>query len=233
MAETEAQRILVITAHPDDSEFMCGGSVAKWAAEGREVYYVVSTSGDKGSGDPEMTSERLAGIREQEQRDAAQVLGVKDIVFLGYGDGELEDTKEYRGALVKMLRTFRPDLVVTMDPYRRYFQHRDHRTTGVVTLDACYPYARDYLHYPEHALEGLEPHKVREVFIGGAEDADVFVDISDTFERKIDALRRHASQMGEGTREDFAERMKTVFSRFSSGEGSHTIEAFKRLEFRV
>lgn len=232
MADTEAQRILVITAHPDDAEFMCGGSVAKWAAEGREVSYVISTNGNKGSSDPEMTSERLARIREQEQRDAAQVLGVREVVFLGYGDGELEDTKEYRGQLVKMIRTYRPDLVVTMDPYRRYFQHRDHRTTGVVTLDACYPYARDYLHYPEHTKEGLEPHKVGEVYIGGAEDADVFVDISETFERKIDALRCHVSQMGQNSREEFTERMKNVFSRFSAGQTSHTVEAFKRIEFR-
>ncbi|MBI4497125.1 MAG: PIG-L family deacetylase [Chloroflexi bacterium] len=228
MAETDAQRILVVTAHPDDSEFMCGGSVATWVAEGREVFYVISTNGNKGSNDPEMTSDRLVIIREQEQREAARVLGVKEVVFLGYGDGELEDTKEYRGQIVKMIRTFQPDRVVTMDPYRRYFQHRDHRTVGLVTLDACYPYARDYLHYPEHLQEGLQPHKVAEVFIGGSEDADVFVDISETFERKIDALRCHVSQIGNGTREEFVERIKGVFSRF----GSHTVEAFKRVEFR-
>ena len=231
MPETEAHCIVVITAHPDDTEFMCGGSVAKWAAEGREVYYVVSTNGNKGSSDPEMTSERLARIREQEQRDAAQVLGVKDVVFLGYGDGELQDTMEYRGMLVKMLRTYRPDLVVTMDPYRQYFQHRDHRIAGIVTLDACYPYARDYLHYPEHMKEGLQPHKVGEVFIGGSEDADVFIDIGETFERKVDALRCHVSQMGEGTREEFIERMRNAFARNSGGQGSHTVEAFRRVRF--
>lgn len=196
MANTK-MRVLVMSAHPDDSEFGCGGTIAKWVAEGREVIYIVCTNGDKGSSDPEMTSERLAVIREQEQREAAQTLGVSEIVFLGHPDGELEDNRTFREELVRYIRKYRPEIVMAPDPYRRPFQHRDHRITGIVTMDALFPFARDHLHFPDHKAAGLSPHKVRELYLWGSDAPDVFIDISATFEKKIAALRCHVSQVGQ------------------------------------
>lgn len=231
----EPQKVMVIVAHPDDAEFGCGGTVAKWAKEGKEIIYVICTNGDKGSSDPEMTSERLAAIREKEQRDAARTLGVKECIFLGYPDGGLEDTYELRGKLVRLLRIYRPDTVVTMDPHRRYWQHRDHRVAATVALDAVFPYSRDYLHYPEHRAEGLTPHRVGEVYITGSENPDTFVDISETFDQKIDALRCHVSQVGNSSREEFVERMRQMAARFAQNQEGETPplrEAFHRIEYR-
>jgi len=204
MAEAEneapgawAQRIMVVMAHPDDAEFSSGGTLAKWAQAGKEIEYVLFTRGDKGTSDPEMTSERLAQIREQEQRAAAAVLGVKDVHFLGWPDGGVEDSWEGRGQVVRHLRRFKPDIVVTMDPQRRYRQHRDHRNAGAMALDASFPYARDHLFYPEHKDEGLETHQVGEVFVAGAEEPDTFIDIGETLETKLAALAEHRSQLGE------------------------------------
>jgi LmbE family N-acetylglucosaminyl deacetylase len=193
--ETPARAMLVIP-HPDDGESGCAGTIAKWVKEGCKVLYVVSTNGDKGSSDPEMTSERLAAIREEEQRKAAAVLGIDDIVFLGYGDGELEDTKEYRGQIVHEIRRFQPDVILAMDPYRLQFHsHRDHRISGQVALDACYPFARDGLHYPEHLSEGLETYKVGDVLLWGTENPDIAVDIAGTIDVKLNALAAHESQL--------------------------------------
>ncbi|MBI2888009.1 MAG: PIG-L family deacetylase [Chloroflexi bacterium] len=241
MAEEEApgawaSKVMVVMAHPDDPEFSCGGTIGKWAREGKEILYVLFTRGDKGTSDPEMTSERLAQIREQEQRAAARTLGVKDVIFLGHPDGGVEDTPEGRGQVVRLLRMHRPDIVVTMDPHRRYWQHRDHRNAATMALDACYPYVRDHLFYPEHKAEGLEPHKVGEVFIAGAEEADTFIDISDSFERKIDALLCHKSQVGDGPREAFVERYRTMGRRLQvkipEGLQPGMVEAFRRIDYR-
>ncbi|MBI3454803.1 MAG: PIG-L family deacetylase [Candidatus Rokubacteria bacterium] len=194
----EVRRILVIVAHPDDAEFGCGGSVARWVEEGRDVFYCIATTGNRGSNDPAMTPERLAEIREEEQRAAARALGVKDVVFLGYPDGELEDTREARRDVVRAIRRFRPDRVVTQNPFptlNPYGGHRDHRHAGRLALDAVYPYARDRLHFSELLAEGWKPHKVREVYLMGHPDPDTFVDIAATMERKLAALRCHASQL--------------------------------------
>ena len=153
----EVRRILVVVAHPDDAEFGCGGSVAHWVADGREVFYCVITNGNRGSDDPAMTPERLAAIREDEQRAAARALGVTDVLFLGYPDGELEDTREARRDVVRAIRRFRPDRVVNQNPFpslNPYAGHRDHRHAGRLALDAVYPYARDRLHFAELGAEG-------------------------------------------------------------------------------
>jgi LmbE family N-acetylglucosaminyl deacetylase len=190
------ERAMLVIPHPDDGESGCAGTVAKWTREGSKVLYVVSTNGDKGTSDPEMTSPRLAAIREVEQRKAADVLGVEEVVFLGYGDGELDDTREFRGRIVEQIRRFRPDVVLAMDPVKRQSHgHRDHRISGQVALDACFPYARDRLHYPEHIAGGLETFKVRSMLLWGTESPDVAVDISDTVDLKIKALAAHESQL--------------------------------------
>ena len=147
MVDTPA-RVLVVIPHPDDAEGWCGGTVAKWAKGGSEVYYVLCTDGGKGTSDPAMTSERIAAIREKEQLAAAATLGVKDVVLLRHPDGELEDTREFRKEIVRAIRRFRPDVILCPDPYRRNSSwHRDHRITGQVTADAAFPYARDYLNF--------------------------------------------------------------------------------------
>src|SRR5262245_4647283 len=158
----EYRSVLVITAHPDDAEFGCGGSMAKWAAEGRSVSLVISTNGNKGSGDREMTSDRIAAIRAVEAQNAGDALGLNAVVILGYPDGFLADTPEFQGDVVRMIRTYRPDVVVCQDPIRRlgpFAQHRDHRIAGSVALDSVFPAARDHLYYSEQVAAGLEPHK--------------------------------------------------------------------------
>ncbi|MBI4297511.1 MAG: PIG-L family deacetylase [Chloroflexi bacterium] len=229
----QPKKVLVITAHPDDSEFGAAGTVALWSSQGWEVNYVVCTNGDKGSQDPKMTPKKLAKIREKEQRCAADVLGVKEVVFLGYGDGELEESRDFLRNVVRLIRRFRPDIVVTQDPYRRNAAHRDHRITGRVVLDAIFPYARDRLHFYELLRdEGLEPHKVREVYLTGAEDPDTFIDISPTWERKIAAIKCHHSQVG-GRDEHFPQFMRQNAETLGKEKGIPLAEAFRRLEMRV
>src|SRR5262245_51801581 len=161
------ERVMVITAHPDDAEFAVGGTVAKFVKGGREVTYVLVTNGTKGSSDHAMTPERLAGIRQEEQQKAARVLGVARVEFLGYEDGEVEDTRELRLDITRQIRRWRPDLIITQSPSRAYYffgWHRDHRITGGVVLDCVYPLARDRLSFSE-LLPEYEPHTVSEVYL--------------------------------------------------------------------
>jgi LmbE family N-acetylglucosaminyl deacetylase len=193
------ERALVVTAHPDDAEFGAAGTIAKLVRDGCEVAYVIVTNGNKGSGDRTMTPERLARIREEEQRNAARVLGVERVRFLGYDDGEVEDTRDLRRDVSREIRSFRPDLVICQNPNRTYnlgASHRDHRVVGGVALDCVYPLARDHMAFPELMPE-FEPHKVREVYVMQWENPQLFVDISDVFDLKIKALACHQSQFAD------------------------------------
>jgi len=197
----EPTRVLLVAAHPDDTEFSSGGTVAEWVRQGREVCYLVCTRGDKGSADPDMLPGRLMRIREAEQRAAADVLGVKQVGFLDFRDGELAPTLELRGEIVYAIRKLRPDVVLTHDPATLYSEefinHPDHRAVGQAALDAIYPTARDRLQFPEHRAEGLEPHKVREVYLWGSLRPNHWVDITPSFDRKIQALVKHESQISD------------------------------------
>jgi LmbE family N-acetylglucosaminyl deacetylase len=189
-------RAMVIFAHPDDAEIGSGGVVGRWVAAGCEVTYVLCTNGHAGTADRSLTSAELARKRAEEQRAAADFMGVKNVVMLGYPDGELEDTRELLGDVVRAIRQYRPHTVFVHDPYRTHgFQHRDHRKAGIATTDAVYPYARDHLHFAEHMREGLEPHKVRELWYWGMDTPNVIVDVTGSIERQIAALVRHESQM--------------------------------------
>jgi len=221
-------RVMAIMPHPDDAEFGAAGTIARWVKEGKEATYVVCTNGDKGSSDPDMTSERLAIIRRREQTEAARVLGVKEVVFLDYPDGWLEDTPDFRGKLVRLIRKYQPDIVMTTDPYRKYMWHRDHRITGVVALDAIFPYARDRLSYPEHIAEGLPTHHVREIYLWGAEDPDTYVDVTNTFELKIAALTCHTSQIGARI-ETLRERIRERCEKVGQSHGCSLAETFRRI----
>ncbi len=222
--------VLVIAAHPDDAEFGAAGTVAKWVREGRRAAYLVCTSGEKGTTDLSLTPEQLIEIREEEQRAAARLLGVEEVRFLRRPDQGLEDTAEFRKLIVRMIRTFRPQIVMTSDPYRRYIWHRDHRIIGQVVLDAVFPYARDHLAYPDLIAEGLPPHKVRELYFWAAEEINHRSDITQTFDLKIAALHCHQSQMREFTRGDPAEWLRQRCREMAAGESFGLAEGFHRVE---
>ena len=195
-------QVMVITPHPDDAEFGVAGSVARWIGEGREVVYTVCTNGDRGTSDRKIKPEELSIIREKEQRNAAGILGVREVIFLGHHDQGLEDTSQFRKELVRLIRMYQPETVVTVDPYRRYFWwHRDHRVCGQVAMDAIFPYGRDHLAYPDLLEQGLEPHKVKELLLFNTEEPNYRIDITDTFDLKLAALLCHKSQVTAFTSE--------------------------------
>lgn len=224
------ERILVVSPHPDDAEFGAGGIILKWHREGNEIFLVVCTNGDKGSEDPRMTSAKLAGIRRREQEKAARVLGIKEVVFLDYPDGRLEDTFEFRGELVRLIRRFKPHFLAAPDPYRRYHTHRDHRIAGIVALDASFPYARDRLSYPELIAAGLETHKVKEAYLWRPEAPNYYVDITGTFQQKVKAILCHHSQIGSdpGAVET---RLRQRAAALGRDQGIPLAEAIYRFEF--
>ncbi len=223
-------QVMVITPHPDDAEYGAAGTVALWAREGTEVVYVVCTNGNKGSDDANTKPQELAAIREREQAAAARLLGVRETVFLRHEDQELADTPEFRKELVRLIRMYRPDTVITADPYRRYVWHRDHRITGQVTLDAIFPYARDYLSYPDLVEEGLLPHKVRVALLWGSEDSNYHVDITDTFALKLAALKCHESQVGPLSSSELEELLRRRHGLMAEGQDFELAEAFHCIE---
>ncbi|MGN6485549.1 MAG: PIG-L deacetylase family protein [Thermomicrobiales bacterium] len=201
-AEPAPKRVLLIQAHPDDAEFMCAGTVARWVQEGAEVVYCSLTSGDKGSDDPNATGPELAATREREQRAACDSLGVTQLILMGYPDAMLVPDLAMRKALTRVIRTVKPDVLMCQDPTMRYagqgyINHPDHIAAGEASLAAVFPSTRDRLTFPELLAEGLEPHKVPEVYIYGTNNADLWVDISSSIETKIAALKAHASQIGD------------------------------------
>lgn len=196
------KRILGVFAHPDDPEFFAGATFAKWATDGAEITFVVATSGDKGSADPDMTHEKLAAMREVEEQNAAKVLGVKEVVFLRYKDGELFPTLELRRDITRMIRMKKPDIVVTLDPKSWYrsngINHPDHRAIGAATLESVFPTARDRLNFIElERDEGLDVHKALTVYIAGAVEPTVTVDVTDSIEMQIKSLYEHKSQISD------------------------------------
>ena len=227
------QRILVILAHPDDPEFFCGGTIARWTLAGHQVAYCLLTCGDKGTKDRSLTSAALCSLRQEEQRSAAAILGVHDVRFLDYPDGYLVPDMNLRKEITRVIRQEQPDILVTCDPtnlYVRetYLNHPDHRAAGQATLDAVFPAARDHLYFIElWRDEQLEPHIVREVWISLPRDPDVSVDITDHWDLKLRALSEHKSQIGDQAQ--LEERMRTRHTPDSSLEKPRYEEYFKRL----
>ncbi len=231
----EQRRVLLVAAHPDDPEFSSGGTVAKWVKAGIEVIFVVATSGDKGTPDKTMTGDRLSRQREEEERAAAARLGVKEVVFLRFPDGEMLPDLALRGAVTRVIRQYRPYAVMTHDPLTLFYNnefinHPDHRAIGQATVDAIYPTARDPLQFNEQIREGLEPHKVKEIYIFGTENPNVLVDISDTIEDKVEALKLHVSQVGPP--DELAERIKMRSAQVAQPHGLQYAEAFRRIVMR-
>jgi LmbE family N-acetylglucosaminyl deacetylase len=237
--DTTAQgpkRVLIVMAHPDDGEFGCGGTVARWASEGRDIYYCLVTDGQVGdAGDIEITSEQLTRVRQEEARAAARALGVRnEVIFLRYMDSRLEPTLDLRRDIARVIRQVRPDVVICQDPTTRwsgsgYINHPDHRAAGEATLAAIMPVASTRLAFPELAAEGLAPHNVRELYLTGTQTPDRWVEISGSIEAKIAALRAHMSQMRdwdptEGVKRWASEHAATARK---SGHDMQMAEGFK------
>lgn len=235
IADTEPappKRVAFVAAHPDDIEFVTAGTAAKWARAGTTVRYILVTSGDAGSHEPGITREEVARIRESEQRAAARIAGVDDVVFLGYHDGEVELSLELRRDLVREIRRFKPDIVVCSDPTRvfvgnAYINHPDHRAVGQAALDAVAPAAAMPLVFGELREEGLDPHRVKEVFVASSPDPDTWIDITDMMDIKIEALRQHASQFPDGW--EPGEMLRAWASQTGADVGVRYAEAFKRV----
>lgn len=197
------ESVMAIVAHPDDIEFSCAGTLARWAKYGARVSYVLCTSGDVGIADEGMTKEKATGIREAEQREAARIAGAKEVIFLREPDGMLEATLNLRKKLVREIRRFRPEVVIAGDPTvvwagDNYINHPDHRAAATAALDAVFPAAGQPNLFEELAAEGLKAHKVRKVYVTTWDDkADVYVSIDETIDLKVTALKAHQSQMGD------------------------------------
>ncbi len=234
---TTSDRVLVVLAHPDDPEFFCGGTIARWAASGKEITYCLLTRGDKGSDGDNLSTQELAEIREVEQRAAAKVLGVHQVMFLKELDGYVLPTLDLRRDIVRVIRQVKPKVVITCDPTNffpsnYYINHADHRAAGQVTLDAVYPAARSALYFPAlRQEEGLQPYKVREVYVSGAQHPNITVDITQFFNQKVAALSEHRSQI-----KDIAaleERMRVrMLDPESPPDDPRYIEKFRRIELR-
>jgi LmbE family N-acetylglucosaminyl deacetylase len=229
------RRVMGIFAHPDDAEFFAGGALARWAAEGAHITLVLATSGNKGSEDPVMTAARLAEIREEETRRAADVLGVKDVVFLRYDDGELMPSLELRRALTRQIRLHKPDVVVTSDPTAfwygtEYVNHPDHRAIGEAALAAVFPAARDRLNFIEQERdEGLSPHKVARLYIAIPTEKTTTIDITDYLDVKLRALLEHKSQF-EPSDENKERIRKRHRDRESPEDAPRYVEFFRVMQ---
>ncbi len=221
------KRALVIAAHPDDSEFGAAGTVALWVRDGWEVYYLICTDGSKGSEDPKMKREKLVPRRRREQRAAAKVLGVKDVFFLDYVDGELAYTPEFARDVVRAIRTIRPRTVFSHDPNQivrnSFINHPDHRCAGTVALDCVYPLARNRPTFPELLDEGLESHSTNEVYLWSASETNHSVDITDVIDIKLEALSKHTSQMAE-----MGARLEEIRSFWKAEDGRY-MENFRHI----
>jgi LmbE family N-acetylglucosaminyl deacetylase len=226
------QRALIILAHPDDVEFVAGGTVIKWLRSGAQVRYVLVTSGDAGSHDPDITREELVRLRQAEQWQAARHIGVEEVIFLEYHDGEVEPTLALRRELVRQIRRYKPDVVVTFDPTQlyvngQYINHPDHRAVGQATLDAVAPAAAMRLNFLELLAEGLEPHRVREVYVASPANPDTWIDITATMDLKLETLLLHRSQFPGPW--DPAELLRPWAAEAGAKIGVPYAESFKRI----
>lgn len=227
------KRAMVIVAHPDDIEFSCAGTIARWVKEGAEVCYVLCTSGDVGIIDPHITKEEAMAIREAEQTAAAAVVGVTNVVYLREPDGMLEPTMALRKRLVREIRKFKPDTLICGDPQAlwagdSYINHPDHRAAATAAIDAVFPAAGMPTLFKELEVEGLQAHKTYKVYISGFGNGNVFVNITDTIELKIEALKKHVSQMKDW---DPSEEIRKWSADAAKGKEMAYAEAYRVITF--
>jgi LmbE family N-acetylglucosaminyl deacetylase len=227
------KKILVILAHPDDPEFFLGGTIAQWSKAGHAIEYYLLTKGERGSSNLSLTADDISKIRIEEQGEAARVLGVKKVNFLDHPDGYLAPDLETRKEVVRIIRSIRPDVLVTCDPLnyfsnRRYINHPDHRAAGQVVIDAVFPAAGNPFYYPELLKEGLEPHTVEEVWMSLTGEPNITLDVSGFWQLRLDALKKHASQIGDP--DEFEKRMSDRLDRDDAGKVIY-LEKFRRINF--
>jgi LmbE family N-acetylglucosaminyl deacetylase len=241
--ELQNKIAMVIMAHPDDAEFSCAGTVAKWVREGWQAYYVICT--DAGSGGPDEATDvglearsLITETRRSEQRAAGQILGLEDVIFLNYRDGELQPTLSFRREIVRLLRTYKPSRVICQSPERSWSPqmtlgryHPDHRACGEGVISALYPASQNPWDFPELMEEGLLPHKVRELYVVGAPVVNHWVDVSETIEVKIEALMAHASQFINRSGE-VAQRIRERLNELGKQYGVDYAEDFHLSENR-
>ena len=225
----DLNRVMVIAAHPDDPEFGCGGTVAKWAKAGKEITYVLLTSGDKGSHDPDLRPDRLADLREAEQRAAATTLGVQEVIFLRHPDGLLENTLDLRRQLSGVIRRHKPHIIKAIDPWRHYQLHPDHRAAGQAALDAIYA-AREWNIFPEQLTGEEGPWRVKEAYLFWTDHADYWEDISCCIDLRVDALACHKSQVGTDT-DKLRKRIRERAEKVGAEQNLAFAESFKRFQF--
>jgi len=224
--------VMSILAHPDDQEFTIAGTLAKWVRAGCEAITVIITNGDAGSNDPDYGPEKkpeLSHLRENEQRAANAVLGIRQTIFLGYADGILEPSLALRKDLTRLIRRFKPEVVVTGDPTRwfygsDYMNHPDHRAAATAACDAVFPSAGTRLIFTDLLAEGYEPHNVKRLYLYGSTEPNTWVDTSETIDLKVEALRKHASQIGEW---DVDKGMRQWAAETGKEKGLAAAEAFR------
>lgn len=232
--DLKPQIVLGIAAHPDDLDFGAAGTLAKFATAGAEVHYLILTDGSKGSDQPDMTPAQLVKLRQKEQQQAVKIIGGKGVDFLNYTDGELEITMKLKSDIVKVIRRVQPDVVVTMDPTmvyspaRGFINHPDHRAAGQATLDAVFPLARDHLAFPDLFKAGLLPHKTATVLLINFDQNNYAVDVSNTFDTKIAALKAYASQVVDI--DLVGNRMREHAEAIGRQAGYQLAESFMRID---
>jgi len=234
--ELKPKIVLGIAAHPDDLDFGASGTMASYAKAGAEVHYLILTDGSKGSSDLKMSPIELVKLREDEQKAAVDIIGGKSVQFLGYPDGGLEVTLDLKKQISKVIRTIKPDLVITMDPSmlysskRGFINHPDHRAAGQATLDAVFPLARDHLSFPELFADGYKPHITPSVLLINFDSRNYAVDITDTFETKMSALKAHSSQISN--LDEIRGWMEAMSAESGDEYGYKLAESFIRIDIR-
>jgi LmbE family N-acetylglucosaminyl deacetylase len=226
--QEDLSRVMLIGAHPDDPEFGCGATMAKWAAEGKEITYVILTNGDKGTHDPDMKLGDLVVTREEEQWAAARVLGVKEVIFLRYPDQTLENTISLRREVAGVIREHKPHILVAIDPWRAYQLHPDHRAAGFVSLDAIYA-ARELHVFPEQFRANIGPWRIKEAYLYWTANPDYWEDVTGYLDLCIQAIACHKSQVRQP--EKLEERIHERKAETGKEPGYEFAEAFKRITF--
>jgi LmbE family N-acetylglucosaminyl deacetylase len=227
----KATYVMAFTPHPADIEFGIGGTVARWRKEGKKIVYVVCTNGNKGSSDPNLKPGKLAKIREKEQISAAKVLGVKDVIFLRHPDLGLQETPEFKQEILRLILTYRPEIVATCDPnYSHYISNPDHRVLGRVVMDAVWPTALAPNAYPDLIKEGLQLHKVQKLLLWQTIEPNLRYDISDYFDLKMAAINCLQSQIGPQGNEEFLQKLPEFAMQAAKGQNYKYGEAFHQID---